>query len=101
MDIDQLALERVAAGGAIVFELIEVLVDKDLLSLDDVRAVLDRARASVGKNLKSEGGPEATQIIAATLSGRFSAHSWAQGRAAAAHNCPRRLRRPQSARWHA
>ena len=45
---DKLALGSAIAGGAIVAALIEVLLDKGILSVEESRTVLDHALRNVG-----------------------------------------------------
>jgi hypothetical protein len=71
--MDKHALGTAIAGGAIAAALIETLFDKNLLTLDECRDVLDRAIRTVGLNSRADGAVEASRIIADLLRGRFSA----------------------------
>jgi hypothetical protein len=71
--MDKQALGTAIAGGAIAAALIERLFDKGVLSLDDARGVLDSAMRPAGRHAHSEGGYEASQIIASMMRGKFSA----------------------------
>ena len=55
---DKLALGSAIAGGAIVAALIEVLLDKGILSVEESRTVLDHALRNVGFHQGANGGRE-------------------------------------------
>jgi hypothetical protein len=68
------ALGASIAGGAIATALIETLFDKGALTLDEARAVLERAGRMVGAYAaSSEGAQDALQIIGSLQRGRFTA----------------------------
>ena len=69
---DKLALGSAIAGGAIVAALIEVLLDKGILSVEEARTVLDRALRNVGFHQRADGGREAADLITKLMRGRFS-----------------------------
>lgn len=71
--MDKQALGTAIAGGAIASALIETLFDKGILTLDEGRAVLERAMRVVGLHSQAEGGYEAFQIIASLQRGPFNA----------------------------
>jgi hypothetical protein len=73
MAIDKHALGSAIAGGAIAAALIETLFDKKLLTLDEARVVLDRAMRTVGLHIQTDGGIEASHIIAGLMRGKFTA----------------------------
>jgi hypothetical protein len=62
------------AGGAIASAVLEALFAKGILSLDESRAVLDRALRSVAPHVHTPEGLEAAQIIGSLQHGRFAAH---------------------------
>jgi len=55
------------ATGAIVSALLDVLVQKDLLTIPEVRVALDTAMKGAGLRIQSPEGAEASQFIAALL----------------------------------
>jgi hypothetical protein len=55
------------AGVSIVSALLDVLVTKEVLSIPEVRAVLQDAMIGVGHRLQSKEGTDASQLIAAML----------------------------------
>jgi len=62
------------AGGAIGNSLIEVLLDRGILSLDEARSVLDSALRSISPQMQSsQDAFKAGQIIMGLMRGRFSA----------------------------
>jgi polyhydroxyalkanoate synthesis regulator phasin len=67
------ALGTALAGGAIAASLIETLHDKGILTLDESRAVLDRAMKSLAPVMQAEGGMQASRIIGGMMTGKFSA----------------------------
>lgn len=69
---DKLALGSAIAGGAIVAALIQVLLDKGILSVEESRTVLDHALRSVGFHQRADGGREAADLITKLMRGRFS-----------------------------
>lgn len=75
--MDKQALGSAIAGGAIAAALIETLFDKGILSLEEARAVLDRAMRTVGVHSRADGAFEAMKIIGSLQSGRFNARGTA------------------------
>lgn len=73
MNKDELAAGNSLAGGAIAVSLLETLFDKGILSLEDGRAVLDRAMHSLAPVMQTPGGYQAAQVIGALQRGKFSA----------------------------
>jgi len=69
---DKLALGSAIAGGAIVAALIEVLLDKGILSVEESRTVLDHALRNVGFHQGANGGREGADLITRLMRGRFS-----------------------------
>jgi polyhydroxyalkanoate synthesis regulator phasin len=67
------ALASAIAGGAIAAALIETLLDKGILTLDESRAVLDRVMRTIGAHSRDHGAFEAMRIIGGLQSGRFTA----------------------------
>jgi hypothetical protein len=61
------------AGGAIATALLDTLHEKGVLTLDESRAVLDRAFKQLGTVASQEGGYEAVGIVSSMMSGRYSA----------------------------
>jgi hypothetical protein len=61
------------AGGAIATELLAVLFDKGILSLDESRAILDRAIYNLGSVVQTPNGFAASRIIRALQQGKFAA----------------------------
>ena len=70
---DERAMGTALAGGAIAAAALEALFDKGLLSLEEARAVLDKAMLALGSVGQSEGIVYARRTIAALQSGKFSA----------------------------
>jgi hypothetical protein len=60
------------AGGAIVGALLDVLVEKDILTVREVRAVLVKAINAVGPYAHTSVGYEASGMIAAMMRDRFA-----------------------------
>ncbi|HEY2135193.1 MAG TPA: hypothetical protein VGH49_04855 [Xanthobacteraceae bacterium] len=71
--IDERAAATALAGGAIAAALLETLMDKDILSRAEARAILQRALTTVGAFSQAPGGPAAGSIITTMLSAKFSA----------------------------
>ena len=63
------------AGGALVAALIEVLLDKGALTLEESRTVLDRALRNVGFHQRANGAREAADVITKLMQGRFASRS--------------------------
>jgi hypothetical protein len=61
-------------GGAIASALLETLLAKNVLTLNEVRAVLDRAMQIASKHSGTPAGHEAIQIIGIMMADRFSEH---------------------------
>jgi hypothetical protein len=62
------------AGGAISNALIEVLLDKEILTLEEARGILQSAMRSISPHLQSsQDAFKASQIIAGLMKGKFSA----------------------------
>lgn len=59
------------AGGAIAVALLETLVDKNVLSLEEAHAVLERSVATTGLHCSTPEGTEATKIIGALMRDRI------------------------------
>lgn len=72
-DGDKLALGSAIAGGAIAAALLETLLEKGMLSLEESRAILERALRNVGFHQRSTGAREAADVITKLMRGRFSA----------------------------
>jgi hypothetical protein len=72
-DNTDLAMGSALAGGAIAVATLEALFDKGILSLDEARAVLDRAMRSLTPVMQSPGGFQAAKVIGALQSGKFTA----------------------------
>jgi hypothetical protein len=60
------------AGGAIASALLDMLIEKHIITLADARAVLDRAAVAVSAHVGTPAGTEAIQTIAILMTGRFS-----------------------------
>jgi hypothetical protein len=61
-------------GGTIVSVLLETLLEKKVLTLNEVRAVLERAMRLTTKHAGTPAGHEAMQIISIMMADRFSEH---------------------------
>jgi hypothetical protein len=59
------------AGGAIVSALLDALVEKDMLSVREVRAVLLKAMNAIGPYAQTPVGYEASGMIATIMHDRF------------------------------
>jgi hypothetical protein len=55
------------ASSSIISALLDVLVTKEVLSIPEIRAVLQDAMTGVGRRLQSKEGSDASQLIAALL----------------------------------
>jgi hypothetical protein len=60
------------AGGAVVGALLEALVEKDILTVREVRAVLMKAISSISPYAQTTVGYEASGMIAAMMRDRFA-----------------------------
>jgi hypothetical protein len=69
---DKPALGSAIAGGAIVTALLEVLLEKGTLSVEEARTVLERALRNVGFHQRSAGAREAADAITKLMRGRFA-----------------------------
>lgn len=72
MPKDTPGLGSAIAGGAIAMALIEALLDKGVLTLDEARGVLDGALRLIGPFMSTDGGTEAAHIIARLGALRFT-----------------------------
>ena len=61
------------AGEAVATALIETLLDKNILTLTEVRSILERALRTIGPPTRTSESWSATQIIDGMVKGRFSA----------------------------
>ena len=76
MPLDDLAaLGSAIAGGAIAASLVEMLFNKNLLTLDEVKTVLGRAQQLVDPHVSANvpGAREAGEIIASLLQSQANA----------------------------
>jgi hypothetical protein len=70
------ALSSAIAGGVIAVSLLDKLLAKDVLTLDEARDVLDTALRAVSPYAQAgEVNFDAAQIIMGLLSGKYSAHT--------------------------
>jgi hypothetical protein len=69
---DERAAAAALAGGAISAVLLETLMEKNLLSRTEARAVLQKALATVGAFSDTPGGQAAQGVITRMLAGKFS-----------------------------
>src|SRR5258708_39713391 len=69
---DERAAAAALAGGAISAALLEPLMEKNLLSRNEARAVLQKALATVGAFSVTPGGQSAQGVITRMLAGKFS-----------------------------
>jgi len=60
------------AGGAITAALLETLMEKNILSRNEARAVLQKALSTVGTFADTPGGQAAEVVITRMLAGKFS-----------------------------
>jgi hypothetical protein len=67
------AMASALAGAAISEALLEALFDKEILSLDESRAILDRAMKSLTPVMLTVPGMAAAGIIGVLQRGKFSA----------------------------
>jgi len=72
---DKLALGSAIAGGALVAALIEVLLDKGALTLEESRTILDRALRNISFHQRANGAREAAEVITKLMQGRFASRS--------------------------
>jgi hypothetical protein len=73
MDIQEDRSRALAlAGGAIVGALLDALVEKDILTVREVRSVLLKAINAIGPYSQTPVGYEASGMIAAMMHDRFS-----------------------------
>jgi hypothetical protein len=68
---DERALGTALAGGAIAAATLEALFDKGILSLEESRAVLDKAMMALGPI--GSDAVNARRIVASMMAGKFSA----------------------------
>jgi prephenate dehydrogenase len=61
-------------GGAIASALLETLLEKNVLTLNEVRAVLERAIRIASRHSGTPAGHEALQIIGVMMADRFPEH---------------------------
>jgi hypothetical protein len=69
---DERAAATALAGGAISAALLETLMEKNLLSRNEARAVLQKALTTVGAFSDTPGGQAAQGVITRMLAGKFS-----------------------------
>jgi hypothetical protein len=60
------------AGGAIASALLDILIEKNVITRADARTVLDRAATAISPHVGTPAGKEAIQTIAVLKIGRFS-----------------------------
>jgi hypothetical protein len=70
-DADDKAQGLALASGVIMVALLETLVEKNVLSAAEVRALLSKALIGIGPHARSAGGYEASRAIAAIMRERF------------------------------
>jgi hypothetical protein len=61
------------AGGLIATALLDVLLSKEILTLTEIRGILQRAVDACGPNMKTPEGSAAFDLIASLQRGKFSA----------------------------
>jgi hypothetical protein len=72
-DPPEIKAEGIAiAGGAVAVDLLEALVDKNILTLAESHAVLERSIATTALHFRTPEGAEATKIIGSLMRDRFS-----------------------------
>jgi hypothetical protein len=69
---DERAAATALAGGAVSAALLETLMDKNILSRNEARTVLQKALATVGTFADTPGGQAAEVVITRMLAGKFS-----------------------------
>jgi hypothetical protein len=62
-------------GGAIASALLDILIEKNMITLADARAVLNRATEAISAHVGTPAGREAIQSIAILMNGCFSEDS--------------------------
>jgi hypothetical protein len=60
------------AGSAIASALLDILIEKNVITLADARTVLNQASAAISAHVGTPAGTEAIQTIAILRTGRFS-----------------------------
>lgn len=60
-------------GGVLAAAILDALRTKNILSLDESRAVLTKAMNALGPSMQTPAGYDASQIIARLLRGDYSA----------------------------
>jgi hypothetical protein len=63
------------AGGAIASALLDILIEKNVITLADARAVIDRAALAISAHGGTPAGKEAIQTITTLRINRFSEDS--------------------------
>jgi hypothetical protein len=61
-------------GSAIASSLLETLLEKNVLTLNEVRGVLEQAMRIASRHSGTPAGHEAIQIIGVMMANRFSEH---------------------------
>ena len=78
-ETDDKAQGLALAGGVIMVALLETLVEKNVLSAAEVRALLSKALLGIGPHARSAGGYEASWAIANIMRERFPESRGDQG----------------------
>jgi hypothetical protein len=78
-ETDDKAQGLALAGGVIMVALLETLVEKNVLSAAEVRALLSKALLGIGPHARSAGGYEASRAIANIMRERFPERRGEQG----------------------
>jgi hypothetical protein len=68
-----LGMSTALAGGAVATALLQALFDKDILTLDEARGVLQSAIRSLAPVMQTPAGFRASQVIGDLQRGKFSA----------------------------
>jgi hypothetical protein len=67
------AIGQGLAGGAIASAMLETLMAKNVLTLDEARDVLQIAMRTIGPHMRTPEGFQASQVVGELLRGKFSA----------------------------
>jgi polyhydroxyalkanoate synthesis regulator phasin len=63
------------AGGLLAAALLDALVDKGALTIDDARSVIDKAMRALGPDIQTPVGYTASQVLQSLLVGKYSKRS--------------------------
>jgi hypothetical protein len=63
------------AGGLLASALMDTLVDKSIITIDEARLIVDKAMRGIGPDIQTPAGFAAADVLKALLVGKYSKRS--------------------------